>query len=508
MTLRSAVAALPTLILGVPLWATWNGDAVTALLKVTSTVVLLASAVRPRYGLMMVAALLPLATQIQVLSGSPFSGAETAELILVPFLFAATLRASLSAPAQPTRLGWPALLLATTALASAIVELFVTAGPPILPTLGEHYNRTYYSDPASFGNLRYAIRWTEGLLLAVIAERTLRHDPAAREAVTRLLIIGALAAAAFAVLRLSEVSIRTLEPWSTAYRYLRTLRINPHYGDANAAGSFYVLFLAPAVWLAWQRGWRWLLPFLPIGLLALSMTGSRAAIGAGVIGVAVAWSAYRRPRPRVLVLALSLTLLASTVLVSQYSRNRAAPSTAAGIRVELGMIGLRLTAERPLFGVGIGRFKSASAASITPQFAERFPAAARGENAHNQFVQIAAELGMVGFFAFVWLLAIPAHDLGVAIATTRAAAGPTAMACGLLAFLLTCLMGHPLLVVQVLFPFFAALGAATAWGTHDPARTATWPMRVGLIALTLVVVSVPLRVAFEPDKGIRAVRQR
>ena len=302
VTLRPAVAALPILILGVPLWATWNGDAVTALLKVTSTVVLLASAVRPRYGLMLVAALLPLATQIQVLSGSPFSGAETAELILVPFLFAATLRTALSAPAQPTRLGWPALLLATTALASAIVELFLTAGPPLLPTLADHYNRTYYSDPASFGNLRSAIRWTEGLLLAVIAERTLRQDPTAREAVTRLLIVGALAAAAFAALRLSEVSIRTLEPWSTAYRYLRTLRINPHYGDANAAGSFYVLFLAPAVWLAWQRGWRWLLPLLPIGLLALSMTGSRAAIGAGVIGVAAAWAAYRRPRPRVLIL--------------------------------------------------------------------------------------------------------------------------------------------------------------------------------------------------------------
>jgi hypothetical protein len=498
VTFRRVLLALPSLLLVGPFWATWHGEAVTPLLKMFSAAVFILTAMRPINGLLAVAALLPLATQIRALSSSPFSGAEIAELMLVPFLLVATLRTAAAAETPTTRLGWPALALAAAVLGSAMVGLVnpnpLDVGTSLVGSLLDHHGSTYYSDPARFGQLRTAITWIEALMLAVLAERILRQEPSRRIEATRMLVIGAVAAAAFALLRLSEVSIRTLEPLPTAIRYLKTLRINPHYGDLNAAGSFYVLFLAPALWLAGRRGWRWLLPLTPVSLLALWMTGSRAALGACAASLALAWAAKRRPPPLVLAGGLVMLLLLAALIATQFTQTRATASVAAGIRAELGVIGMRLAASHPAFGVGIGQFKRSSASLITPEFAAAFPSAAAGENAHNQFIQIAAELGLVGLVPLLWLLAVPARDLARALAANAVGAEHLGMACGVLAFLLSCLLGHPLLIVQVLFPFLAALGVTTAWGAEFSPPRSAWTPRIGIAVLGLLMVTLPFRI--------------
>ncbi len=511
MILPRVLLALPALLVVGPWWATWRGDAVTPLLQILSTAVLVLTAMRPAHGLLVVVALLPLATQIQVLSGSPFSGAESAELLVVPFLLAATLHAALTGEAAASRLAWPAALLAATVLGSATVGLASggSADTVTPAALAGHLDRTYYSDPAAFAGLRMAIRWSEALLLAVLVERVLRRDADSRAAATRLLLIGGAAAAAFAVLRLSEVSIRTLDPWRSAFTYLSTLRMNPHYGDANAAGSFYVLCLVPMVWLGWHPRWRWVLALTPVPLLALWMTGSRAAIGAALVSLAALWALERRPRPIVLAGALGLAILAAGVITSQYGRTRASPAVAAGIRVELSRIGLQLAVEDPVFGVGVGQFRRASSALITPEFAARFPSAAAGENAHNQFVQILAELGLVGFGLWVWLLASAATGVAAAIRSSTATPEGLALAGGLLAFLLSCLLGHPLIITQVLFAFCAVLGLTTAWHAGAAGPSAPGRARVGLVLLLGLLMALPIRIASvhrAPEPGAAARR--
>jgi len=90
------------------------------------------------------------------------------------------------------------------------------------------------------------------------------------------------------------------------------------------------------------------------------------------------------------------------------------------------------------------------------------------ENAHNYFLQTWAELGLVGLLAFLWWLG---RALGVGWMHVRREgwSGPAfAAVCGCSVFLLTCVTGHPFLVVEVATLFWAALGATVSLGAEPP----------------------------------------
>src|SRR5262249_20050857 len=130
-------------------------------------------------------------------------------------------------------------------------------------------------------------------------------------------------------------------------------------------------------------------------------------------------------------------------------------SESFGVRLHMAGIALRMTQQHPIFGIGLDQFRRGSQYFITPDFIARFPQAAVGENAHNNFLQILAELGAVGLIAFGWLLAPLARSIG------RGSMAFVALTGGVLAFLLTCLLGHPFLIVQVLWLFLLAVGCST-----------------------------------------------
>ncbi len=106
--------------------------------------------------------------------------------------------------------------------------------------------------------------------------------------------------------------------------------------------------------------------------------------------------------------------------------------------------------DRPFFGQGIG------------SFFWRLPAYSHHsfyENAHNYFLQIGAELGMVGLIAFLWLLVIIVKS-GVSLFLQlkdrywKLLVG--GLVGGILGFLLTCLADHPLLLLEMQFIFWLA----------------------------------------------------
>ena len=118
--------------------------------------------------------------------------------------------------------------------------------------------------------------------------------------------------------------------------------------------------------------------------------------------------------------------------------------------------------------MGPGQFQEASKTFITPEFSAR-AAGIFGENAHNQFIQTLAELGTVGLLPFLWLVFLPVHHGVKSIVWRTASPLLVALTWGVVAFLVSCVLGHPLLTPQVLTLFLLALGAMAGVLPEPPA---------------------------------------
>jgi hypothetical protein len=145
-----------------------------------------------------------------------------------------------------------------------------------------------------------------------------------------------------------------------------------------------------------------------------------------------------------------------------------------------------MMATDPLFGVGVGRYYD-----LSPTYAPSVLAVIwrAHENAHNNFVQVLAELGAPGLIFFVTVVG------GAWLTAVRAARrdGDWSLPAAIGTFLLTCLTGHPLLVLEAAFPFWTAVGMAAAQDAdtvRPRRRTATV---VAACVVVLFAVSVPSR---------------
>ena len=148
-----------------------------------------------------------------------------------------------------------------------------------------------------------------------------------------------------------------------------------------------------------------------------------------------------------------------------------------------------------LFRSGWHEFRQASHAFITPELIAAFPATAVGENAHNNFLQILAGLGVTGLAAFLWLLAAAGRSLrGARAAAAAGQPAQLALAGGVLAFLISCLGGHPFLITEVMWMFMLALGTMTGMGETPPAGVPRSPASLPAVLAVLVVLSAPVRV--------------
>ena len=165
-------------------------------------------------------------------------------------------------------------------------------------------------------------------------------------------------------------------------------------------------------------------------------------------------------RPAAAGALLAAVLAVPLAVAGAYpGRGANAAATSMDHRIEFTTRSLRMWATEPVFGVGAGRYRSLSA-----QFAgDSAPSWLRRENAHNNFLQIAAELGAAGIAGFLGLLAACALRVRRALG---ARGGPDPLlagaGAGLAAYLLTCLTGHPLLHGETAFPFWIVLGLAAA----------------------------------------------
>jgi O-antigen ligase len=179
-------------------------------------------------------------------------------------------------------------------------------------------------------------------------------------------------------------------------------------GDPNDLA----MTVALALPMAWYLGMtvrqplvRWTCRgFLPVGLLVLGLTGSRGGMLAGLVGLLIIPLSITKLSPgrlatAIVVLAVSGALAVSFVPEQTVERlattGQEVEDLSLGGRFKLWRAGILAFVEKPVMGYGTSGFKTA----ITPQLG------IRAQVAHNSFLSVLVEQGLVGFVLYVAMFA-------------------------------------------------------------------------------------------------------
>jgi O-antigen ligase len=495
---------------------------------------------RPASGPLIVAGLAPLGVVITNLwSAQPARVTEALVLACLAGYWLRSIRMRQRAPSTDT-LNAATLALGIVAIASCIVVLFVFQAwqdypGPFLERLVIFLARDYHAPPLDyrpwadypgFAFVPTTALLLEGLILFHIVVTRCHIDSRYAGQIARALAIGAVGSA---VLGLANVFVELthetarLNGITQAFASgVLTRQQSAITSKMGAAGSYFVL-MAPLSFAAFSRRQK---PFhagvVASGLICLAMwmTGSRVALVAAPAAALLLfpWRAFLPRRWRLSGLVLVATVLAFVpVALWIYRLDLFSPRTLTAIlfRYEMVQTAMRMVAQHPLLGIGVGQYFLLSDSFSSPDLVSMMTTVdfTSRANAHNYFLQVTAELGLVGFAAFCWLLVaalVPtwhAYRDGRANLILRGAAG------GVGAFLITCLASHPLLFEIIAYPFWLALGLCAALGRDarpelpavslpvsdsEPSAPRLAKRRVGMwamLALPILVGSIPLRVA-------------
>lgn len=476
-------------------------------LKLACAATLAATLAHPVTGLLLVAALAPAGL---LLAPAPASASEAlAWSFLAGWLLALwrPIGLELETPAgaasdADTALGVPlrAVLLYAAAVGVSWLGLVLAdAGGIPAPQLPGYLLRALSPDYLVFSSPEpetwSAVRALTGLALLAASLTLARREPRLARWVA-VTLVGSSAALAVATLG------GVWHAWATEggyggwflWRYVTGVRYSLHLTDLNAAGSLFVLAGLTAAALAAGGVLRGVAAVAGVLILpALLLSGSRSAVaGAVAAGALVLLRGPGRPAgattPSRLLLpaaAVVAVLLGGVVITSTLTSDPTGGAGASlGMRSEFAATSARMLASAPVFGVGIGRYYPRSPEFMSAHLRSIYPY----ENAHNYLLQQFAELGVLGGGLFVLMLAVLVGGVWRGL---RARPSPEALAllAGVVAYLATCLTGHPLLVPEAAFPFWIALGAAAGaagitGAATSPAAWSRWAPRAVATLLT------------------------
>ncbi len=446
------------------------------------------------------------------------------ELLVATSLAGCCLRAALQRTFRRSLtagISAPVVLLAIAAAASTLVWLRVDQfqtgyASDYFEAFVRFARRDYFVQPGRFWLVVTTAVILEGLALYVIVAGLCRLERTFFDRSLRMLVIGGAGLAVMSVVRLAEILLRN----PGAIEALRAgpigLRISPQIPDYIAAGSYFSLCWVAAVGLAigtssWHRI-VWAAVSLPLAA-ALYLTGSRSVVAAALAGFLALALVVVRQRTAAVRAVLAFAAVALIVMAGSYSwmtgRDVAGETAkqSMSIRAELVRTGLRVVETRPLLGVGLDRFYlvagSLASDSLRAQWQGRM-------NPHNDLLRFAAELGLLGLGLFLWILLAAG---ALAWRTLRRTRDPRLAGAvgGLVAFLVTSMVSNPLMVREVSYVFWIALGLAVGGaagprpasdvpGGVAPPPIAAWQRwisrlkwPVALFVGALLVVSIPTR---------------
>lgn len=486
LSLRLALAVIPA----------WFTTAVLIFsspwpMKLLVGAVLAASVLSPAHGLLATAVAAPLGNLVATTLG--IQRFRLTEAILLAFLTGWLLRApeDRRGPRVPMWSGW---LLAAAAVVSVAMQAWDLSQYPgqLADTFGTLFYGYYLlRDRIGFGD---AARILEGLATTVAVASLFRQRPALSVQLPIALATSATIAAVSSLLLWYGIA-----PGEILRRHaLIGYRVSAHVADVNAAGSHYALILCAALGMALAakgRGQRVWLAAAAASTLGIWLSESRSTIGAValVLAAAVIWYGTARwtLRSKAIVIAAVVVvgLAAGGLRVRQLSTDP--EFRGAGFRQQFNATSARMIAARPWSGVGVGQYFNVSPLFLSPQLAFSYGA----ENAHNYFLQFAAELGLVGFGVFLlWIGSGLVRGIRALLVDPRDAR-LLGLVAGIVAFLGTSVTGHPLLVDEVAVAFWMVFGlmlglaGSTLWrgeATAVPARGQS-PWRAAAAAACVVI---------------------
>jgi len=175
---------------------------------------------------------------------------------------------------------------------------------------------------------------------------------------------------------------------------------DPNYFSLSALlGLPFAFYLMRTRQPTWERN-------VCIGCLGLTLVGfALAASRGGLLGLAasvmvVAW----RSKHRIKVMAAAVALLIPLMVFSPSSpigrllNPTYSDRDSSDSRLLLWTAGLKMMRQHPFTGVGVGNYKQALDTVLAPGTSTRFSVA------HNTYIQVGAELGIVGLAVFVGII--------------------------------------------------------------------------------------------------------
>lgn len=523
---RACIAAAGGIVLVIPVGFLTASPIVPAPLRITLGILWLSAIAAPRVACVLLLLLAPCgAVVLSALDAPPVQYTEAMVLAtLSGALIAYPWGRAVPGPSPgprltPATIAFVAVVLASLAVGLAVSQTGAGLRWTFVRGLGLLLARDYLaSPPGQWSDLTAAARLVEGVLLLFVAARAASGSPRRSVSLMRALAAGAAVAATLAITQMIGIAWAngSVRAFATA---LLTGRFSVHVADTNAAGSFYTMAGFVAVGLVLASGERRQLRALwaacaALTFLAMWLSGSRAAVvavaailAAGLVLRIRKWgrvSFSGSPFPTrsvIAVMVIAATLAAVALAFDPRAVARRGVLNALNERAAFAVTGLQMIATAPIFGTGIGRYFETSG-RFMPQSIYWFHF---HENAHNNFLQVGGELGLLGLGTFVWLLAAAARHIKRALdvdADNRITGGAAA---GLSAFVVTWLAGHPLLTPEVAVPFWVILGATVAradLATFDQKRTEDpkkgygpfSPVSLGLtIAILALLATIPFR---------------
>jgi O-antigen ligase len=481
-------------------------------IKLALAMMLFVGVLAPAAGLLLVAFAAPLGQ----LAGQ-FVGAESfrlSEALVIAFLTGWLLhpRADRPGPRVPAAVGWLfafTILGSIAGLAWQIGDFRGEIGRTLDVLVPSYFDKELAGDRLGLAD---AARLLEGLALAAVTVSLFRERPRLAN------LIPAASGAAAVIAGISSVLLwRGIAPAAVLPRYARIgYRISAHVPDVNAAGSYFAMILCLALGMTLRPGERYRGAWAAVSCASaagLWLSRSRTAFGAAavVLLVTATWTVLSRRKAVVRAGAIGAALLVAVIVIAVRVHQS---NFGVDYRQQFLETSVRMIEARPLFGVGIGQYYRASAMFLSPQLAWNYGT----ENAHNNFLQIGGELGVVGLALFVTWLGI---GLARAVIALKAAPGDLRLlgaTAGLVAFIGTWLGSHPLLVDEVAFPFWIQFGlmmalagaallnraeSATAAAANRAPRIRT-NAAVAVIGVCLAIAAMratrpPIRPAVSPD---------
>lgn len=390
---------------------------------------------------------------------------------------------------------------------------------------------------AGFGFVVTTAFVLEGTALFLSAFTLCARDPGLRGRLVTMVVAGAVGASALSFVRLAMAVVGEVNPntsfviqWKNALLSapeLLALRWSIFTPKINTAASLFVLVAPLALAAAAARTGRrsgWIAAASVI-VAALWINGTRVAIIAAILVLlaAFAWFVRQHRRRRVLgpAMVVGLLVLSAGLVGTAYQHLYVEKADALSALRYRGMFtetSVRMFASRPIFGVGIGQYYL-----LAEQFApERLLPDYRRVQAHNPFLQTAAELGVFGLVAFTWLIGAAFWLVARALRERPHDAYLVGALAGVTAFLLTTASsGHPLLLEVTAYPFWIVLGLAAAEGfrgrpaadpitSNDQPQEERPPATVGargwgtwgtVLGIGLILTSLPVRL----DREVRKI---